>query len=530
MGYSDINLVIAVPLKGGIKYLCEVQLNLQSMLDAKKAAHAPYEVIRTEIPQLCKGTNVDAAVLEDYIIGRLNTSALDAAVAALSQKAEGLFLYAYLLKQHLESEAEAKRELNFQNLDSLPAGLGKVYAVNFWRAFPQGAKDPVWAKAQPLVELIAAAREPITVGMATSLLKWDDAQAKQVLEATALLFPVRDGNFYVFHKTIVDWLTGEIAEGSSVQERSEEFAVERGDGHTAFSAGFVKWLGGARVEEALYWLSHGIVHLCRAGRLQEAVSVYASNLQLLKARVDNGHLASMAMDYLELREGKSDQLADATEMRRFVGKYTDVLQREKGAAVMQLALQQPDASAVFRAAASHLLSKPTRTLKWCNKPQEKDACIATLSHTKAVLDVAVSATRIVSGSGNSIFVYDAETEQLLEELEGTSKVTSVAIWEGGKDDGNNGDKNCDKVNALIVAGFEDGRINVWGELPSEGRIANCRLTAVCLCADASSLALVAEKTIAHSGTIGSVGFNHDGSQIVSGSQDKAIKVWDAGAF
>ena len=148
----------------------QVQLNLQSMLDAKKAAHAPYEVIRTEIPQLCKGTNVDAAVLEDYIIGRLNTSALDAAVAALSQKAEGLFLYAYLLKQHLESEAEAKRELNFQNLDSLPAGLGKVYAVNFRRAFPQGAKDPVWAKAQPLVELIAAAREPITVGTATSLL------------------------------------------------------------------------------------------------------------------------------------------------------------------------------------------------------------------------------------------------------------------------------------------------------------------------------------------------------------------------
>ena len=52
-----------------------------------------------------------------------------------------------------------------------------------------------------------------------------------------------------------------------------------------------------------------------------------------------------------------------------------------------------------------------------------------------------------------------------------------------------------------------------------------RLTAVCLCADASSLALVAEKQNAHSGIIWSVGFNKDGSQIVSGSSDKTIKVW-----
>ena len=66
------------------------------------------------------------------------------------------------------------------------------------------------------MELVAAAREPITVTMAAALLKWDDAKKERVLEATALLFPVRDGKLYVFHKTIVDWLTGEIAEGSSI--------------------------------------------------------------------------------------------------------------------------------------------------------------------------------------------------------------------------------------------------------------------------------------------------------------------------
>eukprot|EP00900_Chrysochromulina_parva_P024286 jgi/Chrpa1/6491/Chrysochromulina_OHIO_Genome00001446-RA len=71
-------------------------------------------------------------------------------------------------------------------------------------------------------------------------------------------------------------------------------------------------------------------------------------------------------------------------MRQFVGKYMDVLQRDKGAAVMQLTLQQPDASAVF-----------------CNFN----------------------------------FVYDAESQELIEEIEGTSGVKSVAIWDGGKEGG-----------------------------------------------------------------------------------------------
>jgi hypothetical protein len=167
-------------------------------------------------------------------------------------------------------------------------------------------------------------------------------------------------------------------------------------------------------------------------------------------------------DYLELQGVDGVDLTDATEMWQFVGKSKDVLQRDKGAAVMPLARQQPDASAVFRAgiraAASQPLSKlPVRALMWHNKSQEKDACIGTLPHEKAVSSVAVGATRIVSGSGNSIFVYDAESQELLEELQGTSGVMSVAIWDGGKDGGR--DNNQSK--SLIVAGFHDGTIKVW---------------------------------------------------------------------
>ena len=40
---------------------------------------------------------------------------------------------------------------------------------------------------------------------------------------------------------------------------------------------------------------------------------------------------------------------------------------------------------------------------------------------------------------------------------------------------------------------------------------------------------VAEKTNTHSDTIRSVAFSPDGTKIVSGSNDKTIKVWDSGA-
>jgi len=46
----------------------------------------------------------------------------------------------------------------------------------------------------------------------------------------------------------------------------------------------------------------------------------------------------------------------------------------------------------------------------------------------------------------------------------------------------------------------------------------------------ASLELMAEKQSAHSDWVRSVAFSPDGATIVSGSDDKTIKVWDAGTF
>ena len=46
---------------------------------------------------------------------------------------------------------------------------------------------------------------------------------------------------------------------------------------------------------------------------------------------------------------------------------------------------------------------------------------------------------------------------------------------------------------------------------------------------AAKLELLSEKTDAHSRWIRSVAFSPDGTKIVSGSEDRTIKVWESGA-
>ena len=203
------------------------------MLDAKHEAHEHYEKIRTQLPALRGQHKVNAAVLEDYIMCRLNTSALDTAVAALSQKA-GASSCIHLLAQHLESEANADREINFQNLDALPAGLSEVYAVNFKARSPTGGGrgvDPTRAAAHRADCGSAGADHRHHGGH----YRVGRSSQSAALEATSLLFPVREGKFHVFHKTVVDWLTGDIGEGGSVTRRSEIPGAQRR--HAALAAG-----------------------------------------------------------------------------------------------------------------------------------------------------------------------------------------------------------------------------------------------------------------------------------------------------
>ena len=81
----------------------------------------------------------------------------------------------------------------------------------------------------------------------------------------------------------------------------------------------------------------------------------------------------------------------------------------------------------------------------------------------------------------------------------------------------------------IVSGSEDKTIKVWDAgVCRHTSTKPTNLTAPVLAA--ASLELKAEKQSAHSDYVRSVAFSPDGKTIVSGSDDKTIKVWDAVNF
>ena len=84
--------------------------------------------------------------------------------------------------------------------------------------------------------------------------------------------------------------------------------------------------------------------------------------------------------------------------------------------------------------------------------------------------------------------------------------------------------------STIVSGSHDKTIKVWDAGTFARQIPHPapKLSAPTLAT--ASLELKAEKQSAHSGWVYSVAFSPDGSTIVSGSDDKTIKVWDAGAL
>ena len=212
LGYRDINSVFRIPIADGEWVLCEMQFHLLSMIEVKNHAHEYYENIRVALPALCKGTKVNPDDLQAYVKQRLDSSALDAAVEKMEEKAGGLFIYAKLLGEHIHAKSTERQrrgeetKLSFEDITELPNGLHDLYRENFLRAFPEGTQSLAWKRCKDVIALIVAAKEPLPVALARCILKWNNDVEASIVSELSLLFPIRDGSFHVLHKTVVDWL------------------------------------------------------------------------------------------------------------------------------------------------------------------------------------------------------------------------------------------------------------------------------------------------------------------------------------
>lgn len=79
VGYSDINLNVALTLKDGTKYITEMQLNHPAMLAAKEEAHKHYEVARSTIPKVVHARK-NASALNRWRSGKAHSSGFGAVV------------------------------------------------------------------------------------------------------------------------------------------------------------------------------------------------------------------------------------------------------------------------------------------------------------------------------------------------------------------------------------------------------------------------------------------------------------------
>ena len=99
-------------------------------------------------------------------------------------------------------------------------------------------------------------------------------------------------------------------------------------------------------------------------------------------------------------------------------------------------------------------------------------------------------SRVISGSGSTVQIWNASTGKVEVELEGhTEGVTSTAFSQDGK---------------RVVSGTYDGIVRIWNVNTGEVEV----------------------ELDGHEGPVFSVAFSLDGYQIVSGSADKTVQVWN----
>ena len=149
----------------------------------------------------------------------------------------------------------------------------------------------------------------------------------------SILFPVRQGVFRVFHKTVVDWIQSEHA---------GEFRLDMRRAHDRFAGAFAR-LDYSRLEEtpsSRYHVCHGVQHMVHAGRAPEAARLYGGSLELLEARVRHGFRDALTRDYIAIRRAGCGD-GDALRMKAFAESCGRRLS-EMGPSVWHAAVQQPD--------------------------------------------------------------------------------------------------------------------------------------------------------------------------------------------
>jgi WD40 repeat protein/serine/threonine protein kinase len=190
-------------------------------------------------------------------------------------------------------DAIASGQLSFDHIKNLPPGLSSLYEIFFRRLFPKPAKD--YSQARRALETIVAAREPLTreqIAAATNLDPEDELL--RILSRLAPFVPAFEGRYSLFHKSLVDWLTG--WDRSRDQPLAGAYHVNLQKG----SAQLADWSWAEYQNESsqisTYCLRHLPAHLHQVARSQ-LLSRVLSDFHFIQAKLEATDASALIADY-----------------------------------------------------------------------------------------------------------------------------------------------------------------------------------------------------------------------------------------
>ncbi len=245
------------------------------------------EEIRADAP-----ANLDD--IERFLAHRLGQSALreklqvsgisaEDAIGRVREKSGGNFLWARQALDGLEDGT-----YSFAQLDALAPGLTGLYTAFFERHFPDEAS---YVPARRVLEVILAAREPLTGEEIVRSAGQDTRATMMALDRLVAYLPERDGRRSPFHKSFADWLTD-----AHVPPPAGRFLLSAQDGVRPLTDWcWSSYQRGAR-QMSSYPLRHLAAHLIEANRADDLASVLC-DLEFLESRVEAGHVFDLALDF-----------------------------------------------------------------------------------------------------------------------------------------------------------------------------------------------------------------------------------------
>jgi len=227
--------------------------------------------------------------LSDYLSARIPSITAEQ-IRVILEHSEGVFLYV----RHV-ADAVLGGQLSLQRLDEFPRGLGDVYQQFFQRQF---GEDLAYYEQQitPLLQVVLAAYEPLTLGLLKRLCGIDDDTGLfRLLNRLGSLFPASGQNdaatLRPFHRSIVDWITD--------RSKAGVYVIAISDGHRALVKRGWALFGQEPATMDDYFLAWLPSHLQQLGADGQLIQLL-KNFRYLMEKSRRGMLERLLADFREL--------------------------------------------------------------------------------------------------------------------------------------------------------------------------------------------------------------------------------------